>query len=93
MKISKISAKDFGKAMVKSYNSILMRKNKLSRSKARRLLFVATLDRLENDGDYRTVCNSDKISDIDKAAYKAQKQHEAIQQIIEEIGGNNVFQL
>ena len=93
MKISKITVEKFGKAMVNSYNSILARKKKLSRSKARRLLFVAALDRLENDGDYRTVCNSHKISEEAKAAYKEQKQNEAMQQIIEEIGGTYVFQL
>lgn len=93
MKINKISAKDFGKAMVNSYNNILMRKKRLSRSKARRLLFVAALDRLENDGDYRTVCKSDRISAQDKLAYKERKQNEVMQQIIEEIGGTYVFQL
>jgi len=93
MKIKKISIKEFGKAMVNSYNNILMRKRKLSRSKARRLLFVAALDRLENDADYRTVCNCNIISDDDKIAYKERRQNEAMQEIITEIGGSYVFQL
>lgn len=93
MKISKITAKLFGKAMVNSYKNIIARKNKLSRSKARRLLFVAALDRLENDGDYRAVCNSPKISEDDKTAYRNRRQNEVMKQIAEEIGGNYVFQL
>ena len=93
MKIRKISVKEFGKAMVNSYNNILMRKKKLSRSKARRLLFVAALDRLENDADYRTVCSCNRISNDDKAAYKERRQNEVMQEIITEIGGSYVFQL
>ena len=93
MKISKITVEKFGKAMINSYNNILARKKRLSKSKARRLLFVAALDRLENDGDYRTVCNSPKITEEAKVAYKERKQNEVMQQIIEEIGGTYAFQL
>ena len=93
MKIKKISVKEFGKAMVNSYNNILMRKKKLSRAKAKRLLFVAALDRLENDADYRTVCKCSRIPDEVKTAYKERRQNEVMQEIITEIGGSYVFQL
>lgn len=81
----KMTVKEFAKKVTGSFNRLQNSIKKHDREKTSRFLYIAALDRLESDADYRSVQSNPAIPQYKKEQYKARREKEVMMDIEREI--------
>lgn len=80
-----MTVKEFGRRAVESIDRLKNSINKKDKETTERLLYIAALDRLESDADYRSVKNNPDTPAHVKERYARRREKETIMDIEGEV--------